>query len=402
MELRNGVIVAIAAITPGVGTAIIEYILTAGSSGWIPFIAGSIGGVPTLVVLLIVQRRQPAAPSAEQSVQTVRAENLVARNVRALISAAFTVRNVRAIASISFAIVGFISGLITINNQSGGHLWDLSSFGISQVTPTASPTSVPPLDRQLEEALTISGTTARNHALFIVAQDAVIKRDYWTAIRAADASPGDASEAQSLSFVARCAIEDGEYDTAAEAATRIGGDVVRNKIQLEVIAARKSAPSEQTPYDGDRENMNCFHVVPEATPTASPTKAPTASPTPVPPLDKQLGEALTISGTTARNHALFIVAQDAVIKRDYWTAIRAADASPGSTSEAQSLALVVRCAIEDGEYNMAAKAAARIRSTTARNQMQLEVIAARKSAPSVQNPYSGDREKMTCLNLSSR
>ena len=118
-----------------------------------------------------------------------------------------------------------------------------------------------------------------DRALFIVAQDAVIKVDYWTAIRAADASPGEPSEAQSLSFVARCAIEDGEYDMAGEAASKVESDDVRNKIQLEVIAARKAAPSGRATYDGDRENMNCFRVVPEATPTASPTKVPTASPT---------------------------------------------------------------------------------------------------------------------------
>ena len=55
--LRNVVIVAMAAIMPGVCAAIAEYILTGGSSGWIPVISGAIGGVPTLVVLLYMQRR---------------------------------------------------------------------------------------------------------------------------------------------------------------------------------------------------------------------------------------------------------------------------------------------------------------------------------------------------------
>lgn len=279
MELRSGVIVAIAAITPGVGTAIIEYILTSGSSGWIPLVAGSIGGIPTLVVLLIMQKRQSAGSSVEQSVQTVPAANVSTRNVRASMSAVFTVRNARAIAT-TFAIAGLISGLVVIIG-SGGGTWDLSGFGISQATPTASPTPVPSLNRQLEEALAISDKAARDRALFIVAKDAVIKTDYWTAIRAADASPGEISEARSLSFVAICAIEDGNYDLAGEAAVRIGDDVVRNKVQLEAIEARKSSPSGQIPHDGDRENMNCFRVVPEATPTAIPTKVPTASPTPV-------------------------------------------------------------------------------------------------------------------------
>ena len=399
--LRNVIIVAMAAIMPGVCAAIAEYILTGGSSGWIPVISGAIGGVPTLVVLLYMQRRLPAVPVAEQRVQTVSAGNVTARNARAIVSAFFTIRNARAIVSIVFAIVGFISGLIAIS-QSGGYVWDFPRLRISQVTPTASPTPVPPLDKQLGEALTISNKTARGSALFIVAQDAVINTDYWTAIRAADASPNDTSEAQSLSFVARCAIEDGNHDIAAEAAARIESDTVRNQMQLEVISARKSAPSTQTPYGGNRDNMTCFNVVPQATPTASPTKVPTASPTPVPPLDRQLEEALTVPSSTAKDSALFIVAQDAVIKMDYWTAIRAADASLGSTSEARSLSFVARCAIEDGEYDMAAAAAAKIESSTARSQMQLEVISARKSAPSAQASYSDDRENMDCLNLSSQ
>ena len=399
--LRNVIIVAMAAIMPGVCAAIAEYFLTGGSSGWIPVISATIGGVPTLVVLLYMQRRQPAVPVADQRVQTVSIGNVTARNVRAIVSAVFAIRKVIAIVSVVFASFGFIVGLIAIS-QSGGYVWDFPRIGLSQVTPTASPTPVPPLDKQLGEALTISDKTARGRALFIVAQDAVIDMDYWTAIRAADASPVDFSELQSLSFVARCAIEDGKYDMAAAAAAKIGNDAARNRMQVEVIAARRVASSAQTSYGGDREKMTCFNVVPEATPTASPTKAPTASPTPVPPLDKQLEEALTISGNAARDSALFIVAQDAVINMDYWTAIRAADASPSSASEAQSLSLVVRCAIEDGKYDMAAAAAAKIGNNADRNQMQVEVIAARRAASSAQTSYGGDREKMTCFNSSSQ
>ena len=128
------------------------------------------------------------------------------------------------------------------------------------VTPTASPTPAPPLDKQLEEALTISGTTARDSALFIVAQDAVINMDYWTAIRAADATSNSTPEAQSLSFLARCAIEDGKYDMAAEAAAKVANTTPRNQMQLEVIAARKSAPSAQASYSDDRQNMDCFNL----------------------------------------------------------------------------------------------------------------------------------------------
>ena len=212
-----------------------------------------------MVVLLITQKLQSAVPATDQRAQTVLAGNVTARNMITIGSAVFAIRKVIVIVSIVFAGVGFVVGMIAIS-QSGGYLWDLPRNGIGQVAPTASSTPVPPLDKQLEEALTISGNAARDSALFIVAQDAVINMDYWTAIRAADASPSSASEAQSLSFVARCAIEDGNYDMAAEAAARIGSSAARNQMQLEVIAERKAASSAQTSYDGDRENMICFNL----------------------------------------------------------------------------------------------------------------------------------------------
>ena len=133
MELRNGIIVAAAAIMPGIVTEFVEQILTAGSFGWIPVIANAIGGISALIVVLIIQSRQP----------DVLAGNFIARNVRATTKSA------------AFAVMGFIAGLIVIS-QSGGYLGHLPSIGFSQVTPTPSPTPVPPLDRKLKGALSIS------------------------------------------------------------------------------------------------------------------------------------------------------------------------------------------------------------------------------------------------------
>lgn len=65
MTWRNWAIVAVATIMPGGGAAIVEYILTGGSSGWIPVIAGVASGILTLFVLLLLQRRQPTDDSDE-------------------------------------------------------------------------------------------------------------------------------------------------------------------------------------------------------------------------------------------------------------------------------------------------------------------------------------------------
>ena len=129
--------------------------------------------------------------------------------------------------------------------------------------PTSTPTPVPPLEDQLRDALGVSGSTSQGKALFKVAQHAVVLMDYWTAIRAADASPSSSSQANSLSFVVRCAIEDGEYDMAAEAASRISGSTTQDEMRNEVIEARRIAPSVQPTSIGDRSEMACFYLQPE-------------------------------------------------------------------------------------------------------------------------------------------
>ena len=174
---------------------------------------------------------------------------------------------------VAISFVGVIADMITIG-QFGVHLWELPRREIRSVesvptvqaapqqpaiTPTASPTPVPPLGRQLEEALAVSNSTARNEALFIVAQDAVIRSDYWTAIRAASASPSASYQARNLSVVVRCAIEDGKHDVAADAAAKKRNTTSRDQMRIEVISARKEAQTAQiSPAIDDREKMVCL------------------------------------------------------------------------------------------------------------------------------------------------
>ena len=199
----------------------------------------------------------------------------------------------------SLSIVGAIGGLITINyfvvdlaelirngtsierptllensvgpdSASGAtatstEATDTSTEAIATSTEaTATPTPIPPLDRQLEEALSVNGKTARNRALRIVAENAVLVRDYWTAITAASASPSSSAQAENLTFVGRCAIEDGQYNFAAEAADKIHSSSDRDRLKIEVLEARKRVAMEDTSQEisGQRINsqVSCWGV----------------------------------------------------------------------------------------------------------------------------------------------
>ena len=107
--------------------------------------------------------------------------------------------------------------------------------------PTATPTPIPPLDEQLERALTIPGSTARGEGLAVVASQAILLGDYWTAIRAAAATPGSTKQASNLELVVKCAIEDEQFSMAAEAASRVAGSTSRGRLMIMALAAQESA-----------------------------------------------------------------------------------------------------------------------------------------------------------------
>ena len=136
---------------------------------------------------------------------------------------------------------------------------------IAVPTSTPTPTPMPPLDRQLREALSISSGSLRGDALLIVAQNAVLVKDYKTAIRAVSATPSEYTQAKSLEFVVRCAIEDGLYDLAAEAAAEVRSSSSRDRLKIEVIEARRWATTNdktrftETDPVIDRNFMSCFN-----------------------------------------------------------------------------------------------------------------------------------------------
>ena len=90
----------------------------------------------------------------------------------------------------------------------------------------------------------------------------MLKRDYWTAIRAASASPSSSARAANLGFVVKCAIEDGLYDFAATAADKVPRTSDRDRLKINVIEARRRTTSTVEPVDGDRESMACLSLIP--------------------------------------------------------------------------------------------------------------------------------------------
>ena len=113
--------------------------------------------------------------------------------------------------------------------------------------PTATPKPVPPLDRQLKTAQSISEPLIRDAAYLDIVLQAIILRDYWTAIRVAEATSTTGTQARGLKFVVKCAIEDRQYRDAEEAANRIDATNYHDQARREIIDARGSSTSGSEP-----------------------------------------------------------------------------------------------------------------------------------------------------------
>ena len=132
--------------------------------------------------------------------------------------------------------------------------------------PTATPTPMPPLGEQLERALSIGGTTARGEGLASVAVQAILLGDYWTAITAAAATPIASEQASTLELVMECAIEDGLYSMATEAASRTSSSYSRGRLMVMALKARESAIKDQVSAGSvprerpARNSMSCLEA----------------------------------------------------------------------------------------------------------------------------------------------
>ena len=123
---------------------------------------------------------------------------------------------------------------------------------------TLTPTPAGHLEDQLQDGLSVPQLADRSKALLLVAEDAVLHEDYWTAIRAADATPWGRDQAANLGFVVRCAIEDGLFNMASEAANRVRWAEPRSSLTVQVIAARKQATLKAVSVQANREALVCF------------------------------------------------------------------------------------------------------------------------------------------------
>ena len=133
--------------------------------------------------------------------------------------------------------------------------------GTPRPNPTASPTPVPPLGEQLRVALSIDDLERRARTLFEVTKHAVIIEDYWTAIRAVDESLEASVRDDILRFIVYCAKEEGKYDMASEAASRIENSHRRDFMLEMIVKDRRVWPSGKgLRYENGRQEMVCFRV----------------------------------------------------------------------------------------------------------------------------------------------
>ena len=143
---------------------------------------------------------------------------------------------------------------------------------------------------------------------------------------------------------------------------------------------------------------------PTAVPTPAPTPTITPTPTPIPPLGEHLERALSIYSSTSQGEGLASVAAQAILLGDYWTAIRAADATPSTSKQADNLELVVRCAIEDGRFSMATEAASRAANTKSQGRLMIMALEAQEAAierqvssPSIPSTQLPQNRNLSCL-----
>ena len=111
--------------------------------------------------------------------------------------------------------------------------------------PTATPTPVPPLQEQLDRALSIQSSSAQGEGLATVVVQAILLGDYWIAIRAAAATPSTYRQSTNLELVVKCAIEDGRFSMATEAASRARSSSSNSQLMILALKAREVAIKDQ-------------------------------------------------------------------------------------------------------------------------------------------------------------
>ena len=102
-------------------------------------------------------------------------------------------------------------------------------------TPTPTTTVVSNTKSMLKTASSIPLSSEQSKGLRTVATAAVSEFDYETAIIAGRATRSSTASGQTLSFVARCAAQDGLFDKADKAVSYIPSSSVRSKVTNEIL-----------------------------------------------------------------------------------------------------------------------------------------------------------------------
>ena len=133
----------------------------------------------------------------------------------------------------------------------------LDSFR-SRVKRLPAPVATFPSMREMSDAALSGGTPdGDDRASRKAAEIAVIVSDYEAAIKSASASPGLKAQSKALMFVARCAIEDGLFKFAADAASEIKLPDDRADVTVEVVKAQRVAEAEPFSWFADTLYSSC-------------------------------------------------------------------------------------------------------------------------------------------------
>ena len=164
---------------------------------------------------------------------------------------------------IAVTLFGFDQG----NPFGGANRSTISIISIESSVPhtplgaTTMPTPIPPFGIRLQLALSMDDEHKRSRALRSITFDAIVIGDYWTAIRAASAIPFDTTQALELSSVATCAVEEGLYELATEAAFRVQEKSAREDLKYFVVLAADSFKFKQYRTNTElvaRGSMSCY------------------------------------------------------------------------------------------------------------------------------------------------
>ena len=95
------------------------------------------------------------------------------------------------------------------------------------------------LREMLAAANAMDGSIARDEAFRIVAETALDQGDYETAIKAGDASPTSTGSSQTLRLVALSAAKAGQFGWSAKAAKKIPQSIVRDTTTVDILKVKR-------------------------------------------------------------------------------------------------------------------------------------------------------------------